>query len=768
MPTSFGSGSQRCLAAFLMALLVMPPGDAFAFGHKKKKQTATGASESPLTADQRALHALNRLTFGPRPGDVAAVEAVGLDKWIDEQLNPETIDDSALETRLAAYPAMRLSQRDLVERFPSPAMIRQAEQGKRGIPGNPVEKAIYNDQIAQLRERQQKQAENRQQAIGNGQQNAAAPGAMAGQESAGQSAGMMSQSGPMMAQSGDMQGQQGAASSNSAAPSNSAANSMMAGQGMAQGGDMGSPPPPDMVPMAAAPSVPSVQEQENKLYADLDATNVVNLPPDQRVRKLVEMQPAEFRDFLQHLSKADRIAVFANLTPEQRETVFALINPQLVVGGEVLVTRLLRDIYSERQLEAVMTDFWLNHFNVYLKKGEFAPWYLAEYQDKVIRPRAMGKFEDLLVATARSPAMLFYLDQSESVGPHSFAAWRAMMAPAGPNGRQRPLGLNENYARELMELHTLGVDGGYTQRDVTELAKVFTGWGIDRAEQGGEFVFNPRRHEPGTKVLLGYQFQDRGEQEGLEVLHMLAVSPVTAHHVSLQIAQRFVSDNPPPALVDAMAATWVKTGGDLREVLRTMLASPQFWSQDAYRAKVKTPEEYVISAVRATGGEVVHPAALVEAIGQLGMPLYGCQTPNGYSWSADAWLNSGELLDRMNFSLALADNNAGTAMGWDKLMGIEGQPGVTGDAKEAKLEELLLDGAVSERTRSVVLTQLAQQQGVAVGNPQRPQPPKPVNFVRPRDYGQLLQSVAPLPPPGDQQAALLGGLLLGSPDFQRR
>ncbi len=480
------------------------------------------------------------------------------------------------------------------------------------------------------------------------------------------------------------------------------------------------------------------------------------------------MQPAEFRDFLQRLNKPDRVALFADLSPEQKETVFALINPHLVVGGEVLVTRLLRDIYSERQLDAVMTDFWLNHFNVYLRKGDFAPWYLAEYQDKVIGPRAMGKFEDLLEATAHSPAMLFYLDQSESVGPHSFAAFQAAMRPAGPNGRQRPLGLNENYARELMELHTLGVDGGYTQRDVTELAKIFTGWGIDHGDQGGEFTFNPRRHEPGPKKVLGKTFQDRGEEEGREVLHMLAVSPVTAHHVSLQIAQRFVSDNPPPALVDAMARTWVKTGGDIREVLRTMLASPEFWSKDAYQAKVKTPEEYVISAVRATGGDVVHPAALVEAIGQLGMPLYGCQTPNGYSWSAAAWLNTGELLDRMNFSLALADNNAGTMMAWDKLMGIEGQPGVTGDVKEAKLENLLLDGAVSEHTRNAALAQLAQLQGTPAGNQQRPQPPRPVNFVRPREFGQLLQSVAPLPQPGDRQAALLGGLLLGSPDFQRR
>jgi uncharacterized protein (DUF1800 family) len=738
----------------LAALLVVPPGDAFGFSHKKKKQEPSGASTSPLTPDQRTLHALNRLTFGPRPGDMAAVEAVGLDKWIDEQLNPETIDDSALETRLAAYPAMRLSQHELVERFPSPAMIRQAEQGKRGIPGNPVEKAIYNDQIAALRERQEKKAENKAQGTAQ----------VTGYRLQGTGDGAQANggSGPMgtsMAARGAMRGPAGAAQSSPAA----APNSMMA-----PGGDMGPPPAPDMMASAAAaPAPPPIEEQEKKLYADLDATNLVNLPPDQRVKKLIEMRPEEFRDFLQRLSRPDRVAMFADLTPEQKETVFALINPQLVVGGEVLVTRLLRDIYSERQLEAVMTDFWLNHFNVYLKKGEFAPWYLADYQDKVIRPHAMGKFEDLLVATAHSPAMLFYLDQSESVGPHSFAAWRTMMTPLGPNGRPRALGLNENYARELMELHTLGVDGGYTQRDVTEVAKIFTGWGIDRADQGGEFVFNPRRHEPGQKVALGYQFADRGESEGTQVLHMLAVSPVTAHHVSLQIAQRFVSDNPPPAVVDAMAATWVKTGGDIREVLRTMLESPQFWSQDAYRAKVKTPEEYVISAVRATGGEVVHPAALVEAIGQLGMPLYGCQTPNGYSWMADAWLNSGELLDRMNFSLALADNNAGTVMGWDKLMSIEGQAGVTADAKEGKLENLLLDGVVSERTRSAALAQLAQQQGTA-GNGQRPQLAKPVNFVRPREYGQLLQSVAALPPPGDQDAALLGGLLLGSPDFQRR
>ena len=495
---------------------------------------------------------------------------------------------------------------------------------------------------------------------------------------------------------------------------------------------------------------------------------MVNLAPDQRVKKLVEMRPEEFRDFLRRLRRPDRVALFMGLTPEQKETVFALINPQLVVGGELLVTRVLRDVYSERQLEAVMTDFWLNHFNVYLRKGPFAAWYLADYQNKVIRPHALGKFEDLLVATAQSPAMLFYLDQTESVGPHSLAAMRAEWFQRGGNGKARPLGINENYARELMELHTLGVDGGYTQRDVTEVAKIFTGWGIERPDEGGDFVFNPRRHEPGPKVALGHRFGNSGEPEGLEALHLLATSPMTAHHVSLEIAQRFVSDHPPAALVDRMAATWVKTSGDIREVMRTMLQSPEFWSKDAYRAKVKTPEEYVISAVRATGGEVVHPAALVEAIGQLGMPLYGCQTPNGYSWMADAWLNSGGLLDRMNFSMALADNNAGTVMRWDNLLGGNGQAGVTAEAKEGKLENLLLDGAVSEHTRSAALAQLAQQSSGqdagAVGGPQKRA--RPVNFVRPREFGQLLNAVAPLPPPGDQDAACWAGCCWGRRSFR--
>jgi uncharacterized protein (DUF1800 family) len=736
MPTA-----SRCLALLLAAFMILPPGDAFGLGHKKKKQPIA-ADSSPLTQDQRVLQVLNRLTFGPRPGDLAAVEAMGLDKWINLQLDPAKIDDSALEARLSAYPAMQLSLHDLVERFPSPAMIRQAERGKLPIPHDGVERAIYSNQIAQLRERQANKAQQAQQARlvaannqrGSGMpQNSAQPLTMAADAS-----GEKAQEPAMTAQPGMME------------------------PGSAQGGNAMAEP---TTQPAMQPNPPAMPNSAAKSSAGVDEATLVNLPADQRVRALVALQPGAFRDFLQRISKPQRVALFTGLTPIQKETVYALINPQLVVGGEVLVTRLLRDTYSERQLEAVMTDFWLNHFNVYLKKGEFAAWYLAQYQDQVVRPHALGKFEDLLVATAESPAMLFYLDQNESVGPHSFAAERNAMSP---NGKQHPQGINENYAREVMELHTLGVDGGYTQRDVTQLAEIFTGWGIDHPDLGGQFFFNDRRHEPGQKLVLGYVIPPNGQKEGLEVLHMLAVSPATAHHVSLQIAQRFVSDSPPPAIVDAMAAIWIKTGGDIREVLRTMLASPDFWSQSAYRAKVKTPEEYVISAVRATGGEVVHPAALVEAMGQLGMPLYGCQTPNGYSWNADAWLNSGELLDRMNFSLALADNNAGTLMSWDERMDIADQPGTTPEAKETRLENLLLDASVSAQTRTAVLAQLAQQDAAPTSDQPHPQRFKQVNFVRPRDFGQLLQSAAPLPQPADQDAALLAGLLLGSPEFQRR
>jgi uncharacterized protein (DUF1800 family) len=436
------------------------------------------------------------------------------------------------------------------------------------------------------------------------------------------------------------------------------------------------------------------------------------------------------------------------------------MNPTVLVAGELLQTRLLTDLYSQRQLQAVMTDFWLNHFNVYLKKGPYAPWYLVDYEQNVIAPHAMGKFEDLLVATAQSPAMLFYLDNQSSIGPHSLAAERAQGNPAAKN---RDPGLNENYARELMELHTLGVDGGYTQQDVTEVAKVFTGWTIEEPRKGATFTFNDRRHEPGPKHVLGQTIPEGGEQEGLRVLHQLAMSPATAHHLSEQLAERFVSDTPPPALVDRMAKTYLRSGGDIREVLRTLFASPEFWSRDAYQAKVKTPEEFVLSAVRATGGEVERPAIVLNAMNQLGMPFFGCQTPNGYSWKSEAWVNSADLLARINIALALAGHKLGTATDLDALMKVSSTAPAA--EKEARLEAILLAGSLNPQERQTILEQADQisTQGPVGADPAK-QAAKPLRAA----FVQVMDLAVPIPPPADKQAAVVAGLLLGSPDFQKR
>ena len=357
------------------------------------------------------------------------------------------------------------------------------------------------------------------------------------------------------------------------------------------------------------------------------------------------------------------------MNPKQKETLLAMNNPQAVVADELVQAKLLRAIYSDRQLEEVMTDFWFNHFNVFAGKGP-ERLFLTNYEQEVIRPHALGKFEDLLVATAKSPAMLFYLDNWMSVGPNSMRALGIPDRPIGlwPYGRPRRFpppnpnakrktnnGLNENYGRELLELHTLSVNGGYSQRDVTEVAKVFTGWTIEKPNEGGGFKYDPRMHEPGPKFVLGHHIKPKGngEDEGREVLHMLATSPQTAHFISLKLAQRFVADDPPPALVDRMAKTFEKKKGDIREVLATLFHSPEFWADGAYRAKVKTPLEFVASAVRATGADVDDAMPLARQIGNMGMPLYGAQPPTGYSMKAETWVSSSALLNRMNFALGL-------------------------------------------------------------------------------------------------------------------
>jgi uncharacterized protein (DUF1800 family) len=720
----------RVLAGCLMFSLVQGPGMMLAAAapswHSKR-----ASAVQPLSEEERATHALNRLTFGPRPGDLQRIQAIGVKKWVEMQLNPEQIDDSLLEARLQTFPAMHLSQQDLLRAFPSAAVIRVVADGKMPLPADRVEHAIYQNQVFAYEEKRQKQAQDA------ARQPAAEPIGVDSMTAA-----------PAAAQPANRPG-------NSQEDAKAKENDSVIADAMA---------------LEDVASSPSITVHEQKLYADLASTQIVNLSPDQRLDRLVSMKPGQLGGFMKGLTPEERTQLTAGMTAQQKETVVALLNPTLLVAGEVLQTRLLTDVYSQRQLQAVMTDFWLNHFNVYLKKGPFAPWYLVDYQQNVIAPRAMGKFEDLLVATAKSPAMLFYLDNHSSIGPHSLAAERAQ---ANPGAKNRDPGLNENYARELMELHTLGVDKGYTQKDVTEVAKVFTGWTIEEPRKGAAFIFNERRHEPGTKFVMGQTIQENGEQEGLAVLHQLATSPATAHHLSQQLAERFVSDTPPPALVDRMAKTYLHSDGDIRQVLRTMFTSPEFWSREAYRAKVKTPEEFVLSAVRATGGEVNRPAIVLNAMAQLGMPFFGCQTPNGYSWAAGAWVNSGDLLSRINIALALASHKLGTATDLDVLMKIKGPDAASAAQKEAKLEAVFLDGELNPQARQTVLQQadeMAAQGPIALPGTELAKPGAKQAGAMPirAAFVQVMDLATPIPAPADKQAALVAGLLLGSPDFQKR
>jgi uncharacterized protein (DUF1800 family) len=734
-------GSARALVSGGLCVLMVgqPMVAAAAVG----KPAGTAAKQ--IEGDERALHALNRFTFGPRPGDVAAVKAMGVKQWFEQQLNPSRIDDSALEERLAMFPAMKMQEAELKQRYPSPQMLRQMIARNEPLPPDPVEHAIYADEIAFYQAQKAKQEEKKS-------------------ESAQKSDGEMIS--PEMAKNAEKE--------KSALP-----------------GD-------DVDPSAMA-------THEEQLYSGLEAVKVINLPPDERMRRILAMPPNELIAFRKSLNQRELAEAAEGLSPIDRETLAALEGSEKMVGAELLATRMLRDVYSERQLEAVMTDFWLNHFNVYVKKNQNEPYLLPAYEREVIRPHALGKFEDLLVATAKSPAMLMYLDNFQSIGPDSQAARNApRIAKLAQNPQVKQAlndrGLNENYARELMELHTLGVQcevsadrpvrmldkacgRGYTQQDVTEVATVLTGWTIDQsfrrggAESGG-FQFEERRHEPGSKTVLGKTIAENGEGEGLEVLHMLATSPATAKFISTKLAVRFVSDTPPPALVHRMEKAFLASDGDIKKVLRAMFDSPEFWSREVYRAKVKTPEEFVVSAARASGAEVKNAVPLVQALDKLGMPLYGMQTPNGYSWMAEPWVNTGDLVSRMNFALGLSgDRVPGVEMDWTRVLGgsgagvepaalTSGASGEAAAAKEAKLEMALLGQPVSEKTRATVLEQFhnqaMQQQAVKDFS------------IRPNDLQPMAQVLNPararqqLRPPQDREASMMAGLLLGSPEFQRR
>ncbi len=502
-----------------------------------------------LAADQQVIHALNRVAFGARPGDVQKVRAMGLDKWIDQQLHPESIDDSSLEQFLSHYSILHENQNQLLQEY------------------------------------------------------------------------------------------------------------------------------------AVA----------------------------QRDRRLAKRAAG---DTTQGLSRDDSMA-FRSIAIKRRS-----------VAGQLQSARVARAVMSNRQLDEVMTDFWLNHFNVYAQKGAPEVYYLAEYERDVIRPHALGKFRDLLEDVAKSPAMLFYLDNARSMAdstrPHLASFARNQRPGAGlrarmtlganaqqPNQRlnqRRNGGLNENYGRELLELHTLGVDGGYTQQDVINVARALTGWTIKPPAAGGGFVFRPEMHDAGDKTVLGHKLKaGRGIEDGEDVLDIVSRHPATAKYIATKLVRHFVSDTPPQALVDQAAAVFLKTDGDIREVMRTILTSNEFFSQQAYRSKVKSPFEVVVSAMRAMNAQPDSTPRTAQTVAYLGQPIYGHQAPNGYPDTGDAWMNAGAILNRINFGMAAAGNRIPGA----RINSIPGLDTLVAASRAKQVDavvSLMLGGSVSPDTRAVLMS----------------------------------------------------------------
>jgi uncharacterized protein (DUF1800 family) len=628
-------------------------------GGKTAESTKTlkGLPDQDLSVDEAILQALNRLGFGPRPGDLERVKETGLQKWIDRQLHPNSIDDSALDARLERFPTLKMSSAKLLEEFPEP----QAAARRQGITVEEYRK----EQMERMRSATQSSTQEETQ------------------------------------------------------------------------------------------NKPATESQ-SATQSDVQMADAMHMPDFEAVDNDLNANPSKEK------GQGKAQGGFANgmINYEQIRL------PQRIVA-ELSMAKMTRAVYSERQLQEMMVDFWYNHFNVFAGKGADR-WLITAYERDAIRPHAMGKFRDLLEATAKSPAMLFYLDNWLSADP---VAWqklqqemqerRAMRGGrfgAGPFGRPRfpqggpppntnpnakqkqERGLNENYGRELMELHTLGVDGGYTQDDVINVAKAFTGWSIKQPRRDAEFFFEERLHDNSVKTVLGRKIHAGGMKDGEEVLDILARDPHTARHISFELAQRFVSDNPPVALVDRMSQTFLKSDGDIREVLHTMIYSPEFWSREAYRAKVKTPFELVASATRAMRAEVDIPLMLVQWTSRIGQPLYQCEPPTGYPDKAEAWVNTSALLSRMNFSLALASNRLrGAQVDIDSLIGADAtaDPHATLD----RAIQLLLGGPASQETRATLEKQMNDPQ------------------ILQATLDDKVKQV---------NAAMIAGLVLGSPEFQRR
>jgi len=663
-----------------------------------------------LSEDQRILHVLNRLGFGARPGEVERVRAMGLENYIRQQLEPSKIEDAVAEAKVRNLTTLSLSTTELYAKFPQPGMLLRQLERRGELPS----------ELAGLRDARVK---------GKGESTANTATA-------------------------------------SSSKSDSAEGTMMAG------------------PDGAQPPASNAARPEN----------------NQEYRRAI-------RDYM----------LKNGLQPPQR------------IIAELQASRILRAVYSERQLQEVLVDFWSNHFNIYAAKGADR-WLLVSYDRDTIRPHTMSKFSELLRATAESPAMLFYLDNFQSVSPNASRAGarqqgglrdlfgqlmrgeggRARRRALNPNARggqqQQPgmttttesaeqqarpqqqqrqrRGINENYARELMELHTLGVDGGYTQKDVQEVARCFTGWtifaprGLRNMERGargepGQFYFNPRLHDDGEKTVLGHRIPaGGGVRDGLMVLDILAHHPSTAKFIAKKLARRFVMDEPAPQLIDRIAAAFTKSDGSIRETLRALFASPEFNSAEAYRAKIKTPFELAVSSIRTLGGETNGGPAIHQWISRMGEPLYGYQAPTGYPDKAENWVNTGALLERLNFALVLASNRiSGTRVDLSRFNA--GATNASADTAKImdRFLEVIVQRDISPKTKAMLLKQLNEPMPApTVSNSEMNDEAEAMGQqplrVRRRERQELAR--VDLASVSNPELVKVVGLILGSPEFQRQ
>ena len=547
---------------------------------------AASRFDQKIPTDKQIVHVLNRLTFGPRPGDFERVRRVGVEKWIDLQLHPDRItEDPILETKLTTLTTLQLPMWQLLEKYPAvpAALMVKPPTAFSSLPQQQIGRLLNCSADERRTALDALDPEVRRLVL-----IAAPPQVLDGL--------------------------------------------------------------PDDLREEATSARKVDQEERQKQIRRLRPPLNELLSPDQ-IRVATRGTPEEKLALLDSFDPEKRQQIIRSLPPQAyadvpalRREAMAANQPQQFVNAELIEHKLYRALYSNRQLEEVLVDFWMNHFNVFNGKGPDRV-LLTSFERDAIRPHVFGHFKDMLLATARHPAMLFYLDNWQSQAPRE-----DFPVPAGV---RRP-GLNENYGRELMELHTLGVNGGYTQNDVIAVARAFTGWTIYDPQKFAEFQFNPAVHDRKEKVVLGHTIPAMGgEQDGLDVIDILAHHPSTATFISRKLAQRFVADDPPQALVDRMAASFTKTDGDLRAVLHVMFSSPEFLSEGAWQAKLKSPLEMVVSAARALNADVTDTFGLAQRIADLGEPLYGKLEPTGYPNTGEAWTNTAGVLGRINFATAL-------------------------------------------------------------------------------------------------------------------